>query len=98
MLDFFKFFLQIALPDKNSVLNSFNNIMDYFCVIFTAYSEPFLYVTYFNSIQAVTIPADKTETRYESLQTHVQPFLVSLLSRKTLTFFVIEEGLDISQP
>ena len=28
-----------------------------------AYSEPFLYVTYFNSVQGITIPADKSETR-----------------------------------
>ncbi|KAK3084551.1 hypothetical protein FSP39_015212 [Pinctada imbricata] len=27
------------------------------------YSEPFLYVTYFNSVQAITIPANKNETR-----------------------------------
>ncbi|XP_052093573.1 LOW QUALITY PROTEIN: citron Rho-interacting kinase-like [Mytilus californianus] len=28
-----------------------------------AYSEPFLYVTYFSSVQCITIPADKRETR-----------------------------------
>nr|XP_034339330.1 citron Rho-interacting kinase-like isoform X2 [Crassostrea gigas] len=28
-----------------------------------AYSEPFLYVVYFNSIQAITIPANKMQTR-----------------------------------
>lgn len=30
----------------------------------SAYSEPFLYVVYFNSIQAITIPANKMQTRY----------------------------------
>ena len=32
-------------------------------VFIPAYSEPFLYVTYFNSVQGITIPADKSETR-----------------------------------
>jgi hypothetical protein len=35
---------------------------------FLVYSEPFLYVTYFNSVQCVTIPADKNETRYVDIQ------------------------------
>lgn len=32
-------------------------------LLISAYSEPFLYVVYFNSLQGITVPADKNETR-----------------------------------
>ncbi|KAK3596286.1 hypothetical protein CHS0354_030661 [Potamilus streckersoni] len=42
-----------------------------------AYQEPFLYVTYFNSIQAITVPASKDETRGKqtSVDLHSPRFL-----------------------